>query len=150
MHFISYVSLCRYWTYKCSLGNWIFFKKNYAVEVFYIPNFFRFFLTDCWCDLWWIVLGVFFNVFVVGEIPWCDLRRPPYWLYCQTAYASQRMIGWDLSCTCIVTSRSERQPSKHGALADLSRATCHVYGIKVDIKMQCKRDEMYVNFVPTV
>ena len=126
------------------------FKEKNALEVFHLPNFFRSVLTNCWCDLWWIVFCVFFNVFVVDKTPWCDLRRPPHWYYFQTAYASQRMIGWELSCTCIVTSRSGRQPSKYGALADLSRATCHVYGRKFDIKTQCKRDKMYVDFGPTV
>ena len=30
----------------------------------------------------------------------------------------QHLIGWELSCTCIVTSWSQRRRSKHGGLAD--------------------------------
>ena len=45
-------------------------------------------------------------------------------------HASWRMIWWDFSCTCIVTSRSGQQPSKHSVLVDMPRTTCHVYGRK--------------------
>ena len=37
------------------------------------------------------------------------------------------LIGWDLSCTCIVTSWLGRQRSKHYVLVKRLRATCHVY-----------------------
>ena len=46
---------------------------------------------------------VFFKEFVCWRH---DRHRPPYCFHCQTAYASQRMIGWELSCTCIVMNHN--------------------------------------------
>ena len=57
----------------------------------------------------------------------------------------QRMIWRELSRTSIVMSWSERKQSKHGDVADLSRATCHVYGRNFGTKLQRKRDEKYVD-----
>ena len=59
-----------------------------------------------------------------------------YWLnHAPTFYRVSVLIGLrELSCTCIVTSRSGCQQSKYDDVADLSRATCHVYGRKFDIK----------------
>ena len=34
------------------------------------------------------------------------------------SYALQRVIGWELSCTCIVTSLSQRRRPKHGGFPD--------------------------------
>ena len=59
--------------------------------------------------------------------------------------APQRMICRELTHTCIVTSWSGRQQSKHGDVADLSKATLHVYGRKFGIKSLCKRAKKYVN-----
>ena len=63
-------------------------------------------------------------------------------LHCDT---QQRMICRELSRTCIVTSWPRRQQSKHGDVADLLKATLHVYGRKFGIKSQCKRAKKYVN-----
>ena len=49
-------------------------------------------------------------------------------------HASWRVIGWKLSCTCIVTSWSGRQRSKHGVLVHLTSAVFHAYGQIFDIK----------------
>ena len=49
-------------------------------------------------------------------------------------HALQRVIGWELSCTCIVTSWSQRRRPKHGGLADRWGSTCYVYGRKFAIK----------------
>ena len=67
-----------------------------------------------------------------------DWLRALVHLHCD---APQRMICWELSCTCIVTSRSGRKQSKHGDVADLSRVTSHVCGRKFGTKTRCKRDE---------
>ena len=59
----------------------------------------------------------------------------------------ERLIGLrENPRTCIVMSRSGRQQSKYGDVDDLSRATCHVYGGKFDIKMQSKRYEKVCQF----
>ena len=57
---------------------------------------------------------------------WANQRR--------CCHASQRVIGRELSFTCIMTSRSECQRSKYAVLVCLSCATRHVYGRKLDIK----------------
>ena len=59
----------------------------------------------------------------------------------------ERLIGLrENPRTCIVMLRSGRQQSKYGDVDDLSRATCHVYGGKFDIKMQSKRYEKVCPF----
>ena len=40
-------------------------------------------------------------------------------------------------CTCIVTSWSKRRRPKHGGLVDRCWSTCHAYGRKFAIKLQC-------------
>ena len=60
-------------------------------------------------------------------------------------HALQCVIGWELSCTCIVTSLSQRRRPKHGGLPDRWGSTCHAYGRKFAIKIQCEWDEKYVN-----
>ena len=55
--------------------------------------------------------------------------------------AWRHKICWVLLWTCIVTSRSGRQPSKHGVFVDRSRVICHVYGRIYDTKTQYKRDK---------
>ena len=41
--------------------------------------------------------------------------------------------------------RDVNKQSKHGDIAELSRATCHVHGRKFGAKSQCKRDKKYGN-----
>ena len=60
-------------------------------------------------------------------------------------HALQRVIGWELSCTYIVMSWSQRRGPKHDGLADRWGSTCHAYGRKFAIKIQCQWDEKYVN-----
>ena len=60
-------------------------------------------------------------------------------------HALQHVIGWALSCTCIVTSWLQRRRPKHGGLADRWGSTCHVYGRKFAIKIQCQWDKKYVS-----
>ena len=48
-------------------------------------------------------------------------------------HALQRVIGWALSCTCIVTSWSQRLQPKRGGVADWRGLTCHSYGRKFAI-----------------
>ena len=57
----------------------------------------------------------------------------------------QRVIGWELSCTCIVTSWSQHRRPKYGGLADRWGSDCHAYGRKFAIKLQCQWDEKYIN-----
>ena len=54
--------------------------------------------------------------------------------------ALQRVIG------CIATSSQRRRP-KHGGLANRWGSTCHAYGRKYGIKIQCWWDEKYVNLM---
>ena len=44
------------------------------------------------------------------------------------------LIGCEFSCSWIVTSSLGHHPSQHGVLADLARASSHIYGRKFDIK----------------
>ena len=49
----------------------------------------------------------------------------------------QRVIGWELSCTCIVMSWPQRRRPKHGGLSDRWGSTCHAHRRKFAIKIQC-------------
>ena len=50
---------------------------------------------------------VYFSKFVFAdEASRQERRRPPHCSHCQRAYASQRVIGWELSCTCIVMNHN--------------------------------------------
>ena len=62
------------------------------------------------------------------------------------SYVKRRnTLSWGLSYTCIVTSWSQRRRPKHGGPADRWGSTCHAYGRKFAIKIQCEWDEKYVN-----
>ena len=47
-----------------------------------------------------------FFVFFADETSRHDSRRSPYCFHCRTEYASQHMIGWELSCTCIMMNHN--------------------------------------------
>ena len=51
--------------------------------------------------------------------------------------ALQRVIGWERSCNCFVTSWSQRRRPKNGGRADRRGSTCHAYGRKFAIKIAC-------------
>ena len=60
--------------------------------------------------------------------------RPPYCFHCQTAYQSQRTIGWELQCTCIVMYHNVWFAESSRALAlwcittfDLFRTLVHLH-----------------------
>ena len=75
---------------------------------------------------------------------WQPVQNLSTGLPARGCHALQRVIGWELLCTCIVTSWSQRRRPKHGGLADRWRSTCHAYGRKFAIKIQCEWDEKYV------
>ena len=68
---------------------------------------------------------------------WQPVQNLSTALLVRGCHALQCVIGWELSCTCIVTSWSLRRRPKHGGLADLWGSTCYAYGRKFAIKMQC-------------
>ena len=86
-----------------------------------------------------------FNVFADNILPCSQSHNLSTALPARGYQALQRVIGWELSCTYIVTSWSQRRRPKHGGLADRWGSTYHVYGRKFAIKIKCHWDERYVN-----
>ena len=90
----------------------------------------------------WPQLECNFNVFADMILPHgshcIDMTASPTTaLLAHGCHALQPVIGWELSCTCIVTSWSQHQQPKHGGVADRWGTTCHAYGRKFAIKVQC-------------
>ena len=85
--------------------------------------------------------------FSTGIPKWRDLFKSRLWqpvqnlstaLPARGCHALQHVIGWELSCTCIVTSWSQRRRPKHGGLADRwGRLAMIAYGRKFATKIQC-------------
>ena len=99
-------------------------------EEFYLPRFFRLPLTNWWyyCYRWLSFVCMFQSFYLLVKPQ--ETTGHDRWLRGLVNLhgdASQRMTFCELSCTCIVTSRSGRQPSTRGVHVDLSRATGHVY-----------------------
>ena len=83
------------------------------------------------------LLEYIFKVFL--SITRCDR----YCFQCQTlrltaVSQSTAVLSWLIGCefsySWIVTSSLGHHPSQHDVLADLARASCHIYGRKFDIK----------------
>ena len=134
------------------------FKKNGALfqEELYLPGIFMPPWTSWRYDCGWMASSQFgcnFNVFAESFCHTAAIAST--WQPVSTAlpargcHALQRVIGWDpgweLLCTCIVTSWSQRWRPKHGGLADRWGLTCHAYGRNFAIKIQCWWHEKYVN-----
>ena len=110
--------------------------------------------TQWWWRLWMdglnlnvilMFLPIWFCHTAAIASTWQPVQNLSTALPARGCHALQNLIGWELSCTCIVTSWSQRPRSKHGGLADRWGSTCHAYGRKFAIKIQCWWHEKYVN-----
>ena len=136
---------------KVQLRGLELFKRKGALfqEEFYPRSICRPSLTSCWydCELMASIRTKFLRFWRHNFT-----IRPPLYQHDRRPSACQRrhqhvvvtlcVIGWELSCTCIVTSWSR---SKYGDLADRWWSTCHAYGRKFGIKMHCEHGEKYIN-----
>ena len=95
---------------------------------------------------WWLC---FVGIFFFPLTSWNDCYYSKQHESCEPINSSVvkhcNVCLTDLQCVCIVISRLSQQPSKRGALQDLSRKTLHVYGRNFLIEVQYKHGEMYVD-----
>ena len=117
-----------------------------TVEVLeWIDNFISLFLKDVVTYPYWdtslIMLVKGAADVCLNSLPKNSTARPPCFFYYLTIkqhgrrpstkqhwwrHTSQRIFGWDLSCTYIVTLCSGRQRPKQRVFVDLPRVTSHV------------------------
>ena len=124
--FIKWVHI--YIWQKCSLGDPSFLKKGGTISRRIVPTWYLYASMNKLAIRLWMD-GLNFNVILMFltiwfchtaaiASTWQPVQNLSNALPARGCHALQHLIGWELSCTCIVTSWSQRRRSKHGGLAD--------------------------------
>ena len=123
------------------------FKKKGTLfqEELYLPGIFIPSWTSWWYDCGWLAsIWMWFNVFANMILPYgshcIDMTASPEpinsvvgtWLSCFAMCDWLRALV-HLHCDVMITTSGP----KHGGLADRQGSTCHAYGRKFTIKIQC-------------
>ena len=127
---------------KIQFGDWRFWLKRGHSFMKSLPTHFLD-LKVQFCETiingWSCFMCIVFVSVFTDETQWHHRRQPPYCFHYQKTYASQRMIIWEFSFTCIVMNRNVwfvershahalwrrgRDVNHLSVLVDLSRAIC--------------------------
>ena len=139
------VTACRNWVgtaVKVQFrGPKLFKKKGGTISRRIVPTWYRYALMNKLVIRLWMD-GLNLNVILMLLPKWfCHTAAiASAWqtaLPARGCHALRRVIVRELSCTCIVTSWSQRRRPKHDGLATRWGSTCHAYGRKSAIKIQC-------------